>query len=115
MLQTKVVDGWSEKRLTPNGRLEKRTLVRAGCSRWVSLRLRPTGSERRSAGGVTPKLPSLYRAMAGGSARSCALRGGIHGVKRLASGHEQAVALGAAEANVAAHLGQADPADELAV
>src|SRR5438105_15947084 len=50
-----------------------------------------------------------------GSARCCALRGGIHGVERLARGHEQAVALGAAEADVAAHLGQADPADELAV
>ena len=50
-----------------------------------------------------------------GSARSCALRGGIHGVERLARGHEQAVALGAAEADVAAHLGQADPTDELAV
>src|ERR1700681_2988092 len=49
-----------------------------------------------------------------GSARSCALRGGIHGVERLARGHEQAVALGAAEADVAAHLGQADPADQLA-
>src|ERR1700676_4244783 len=64
---------------------------------------------------VTPTPPSLYRAMAGGSARSCALRGGIHGVEGLARGHEQAVALGAAEADVAAHLGQADPADELAI
>src|SRR5207253_1459350 len=49
-----------------------------------------------------------------GSARCCALRGGIHGVERLARGHEQAVALGAAEADVAAHLGQADATDELA-
>src|SRR5438876_12359458 len=50
-----------------------------------------------------------------GSARCCALRGGIYRVERLARGHEQPVALGAAEADVAAHLGQADPADELAV
>src|SRR6202790_5220423 len=64
---------------------------------------------------VTPTHPSLYRAMAGGLAGSCALRGGIHGVERLARGHEQAVALGAAEADVAAHLGQADAAEELAV
>jgi hypothetical protein len=49
-----------------------------------------------------------------GSARGGALRGGVDGVARLARGREQAVALGAAEADVAAHLGQADPADELA-
>src|SRR5205807_904910 len=49
------------------------------------------------------------------SARSCALRGGIHGIERLARGHEQTVALGAAEADVAAYLGQTDTADELAV
>src|ERR1700676_2991595 len=64
---------------------------------------------------VTPTHPSLYRAMAGRLAGSCALRGGIHGVERLARGHDQAVALGAAEADVAAHFGQADPADELAI
>src|SRR6266567_7531459 len=49
-----------------------------------------------------------------GSARGGALRGGVDGVERLARCHEQAVALGAAEADVAAHLGQADAADELA-
>src|SRR5438552_5028367 len=48
------------------------------------------------------------------STRPGALRRGIHGVERLARGHEQAVTLGAAEADVAAHLGQADPADQLA-
>src|SRR5690349_13474716 len=47
-------------------------------------------------------------------ARSCALRGGIHGVERLARGHEQAVTLGAAEADVATYFGQADAADQLA-
>jgi hypothetical protein len=36
-----------------------------------------------------------------GSARGGALRGGVDGVARLARGHEQAVALGAAEADVA--------------
>jgi hypothetical protein len=50
-----------------------------------------------------------------GSARSRALRRGIHGVERLARGHEKAVALGTAEAGVAAHLGQPNPIDQLAV
>src|SRR6266568_6116725 len=77
---------------------------------WALCRLQ-TKRRRR----VTPTPPSLYRATANRSAWSCALRGGIHGVERLARRHEQAVALGAAEADVAAHLGQADPADELAV
>src|SRR6266446_10279429 len=49
-----------------------------------------------------------------GSAGCGALGGGVDGVERLARGHEQAVALGAAEADVAAHLGQADAADQLA-
>src|SRR5271170_7317154 len=52
--------------------------------------------------------------MACRSARSCALRAGIHSVERLARGHEQAVALGAAEADVGTHLGQADAADQRA-
>src|SRR5580692_480340 len=55
----------------------------------------------------------LYRALA--SARGRALRRGIDRVDRLAPGHEQAVALGAAEADVAAHLGQADAAEQLAL
>ena len=58
---------------------------------------------------------SLAVSSDGGLPRSSALRGGIHGVKRLARSHEQTVALGATEADVAAHFGQADPADELAV
>src|SRR6266567_1836167 len=49
-----------------------------------------------------------------GSARGGALRGGVDGVERLARGHEQAVAFGAAEADVAAHLGQTDATDQLA-
>src|SRR5262249_49776742 len=40
---------------------------------------------------------------------------GIDGVERLARSHEQAIALGSTEADVAAHLGQTDAADELAV
>ena len=47
-------------------------------------------------------------------ARSCALRGGIYGVERLARGHEQAVTLGAAKGDVTAHLGKADAAEQLA-
>src|SRR5829696_10043456 len=54
------------------------------------------------------------RGEASRSARSCALRSRIHGVDRLTRGHEQAVALGAAEGDVAAHLGQADAAEQLA-
>src|SRR6202165_157305 len=50
-----------------------------------------------------------------GAAPTCTLRARIHGVERLARGHEQAVALGAAETDVAAHFGQANPADQLAV
>ena len=47
-------------------------------------------------------------------ARRCSLRGRVDGIERLARGHEQAIALGTAEADVAADLGQADAADELA-
>ena len=39
----------------------------------------------------------------------------VEGVERLARRHEQAVALGPAEADVAADLGQADAADQLAL
>src|SRR3954470_1687641 len=49
------------------------------------------------------------------SARSSALRRGIHGIERLARGHEQAVALGAAEGDVAAYFGQPDPADQFSI
>src|SRR5437879_6358639 len=48
------------------------------------------------------------------SARPCALRGRVHRVERLARGHEQAVALGTAEADVAAHFRRADAAEQLA-
>src|SRR5258708_1730074 len=58
--------------------------------------------------------PALDRRIEGSSTRSCALRCRIHGVERLARGHEQAVTLGASEADVATHLRQADAADQLA-
>ena len=45
----------------------------------------------------------------------CALRLDVDGVQRLAGGHEQAVAFGAAEADVAADLRQQDLADARAV
>jgi hypothetical protein len=48
------------------------------------------------------------------SAWSGALRAGTYSVERLARGHGQAIALGAAEADVGAHLGQADAADQRA-
>src|SRR5258708_31976589 len=62
---------------------------------------------------LTPAPPCDLARWRNGSAWARALRGGIHRVERLARGHEQAVALGAAEADVAAHLGQADAADQL--
>ena len=49
------------------------------------------------------------------SGRPRPLRIHIERVERLARGHEEPVALGAAEAEIAAHFGQANPADELAV
>src|SRR5215218_1419296 len=50
-----------------------------------------------------------------GLARACTLRGRVHRIERLARGHEQAVSLGAAEADVAAHFGKPDAAEQLAV
>ena len=51
--------------------------------------------------------------LASGDVRT--LRFDVDGVQRLAAGHEQAVALGAAEADVAADLRQQDLADARAV
>src|SRR5215510_1060691 len=48
-------------------------------------------------------------------ARPRALRCRVHGIERLACGHEQTVALGAAEADVAADFRQTDAADQFAV
>src|SRR5258706_11886944 len=47
------------------------------------------------------------------SAGRCALSRGIDGVNRLACNHEQPVALGAAEGDVAAYLRQPNPAEKL--
>src|SRR5258705_6949278 len=49
----------------------------------------------------------------GGLSRSRSLGGDIERVQRLAGRHEQPIALGSAEGDVAAHLGQADATDEL--
>src|SRR5882724_1582815 len=49
------------------------------------------------------------------SARRGPLRADIERVERLARRHEQPVPLGPAEGDVAAHFGQADAADQLAV
>src|SRR5262245_18618771 len=48
------------------------------------------------------------------SARRRSLRAGVDRVDRLAAGHEQAVPLGAAEADVAGDFGDADAAEQLA-
>src|SRR5262245_11951954 len=55
--------------------------------------------------------PRAYRVLS----RRGALRLDVHGVQRLAGRHEEAVALGPAEAHVAADLGQADASDDLAL
>src|SRR3954451_15154868 len=67
-----------------------------------------------------PRAPAIHadaRAcdLARGSARSGALRGRVHGIERLARRHEQAIALRAAEADVTAHFGQPDAAEQLAL
>src|SRR6185295_10629955 len=49
------------------------------------------------------------------SAGSRALSRGIDGVNRLACDHEQPVALGTAEGDVAAYLGQPNPAQQLGI
>src|SRR5262249_32171387 len=49
------------------------------------------------------------------SAGRRSLRVHVYGVERLARGHEQAIALGTAEADVAADLGQADAPDQFAL
>src|SRR5262245_59263168 len=48
-------------------------------------------------------------------ARGRALGSGVERVEGLAGGHEETIALGPAEADVAADLGDADAADELAL
>src|SRR5579871_932343 len=71
-------------------------------------------SPRESAGGSRRRW-LLHRARRRRrSARSRPLRGGIDSVERLACGHEQPVALGSAEGDVAAHLGEANPPEQLA-
>src|SRR6266702_2657828 len=84
-------------------------------NRRTSLRaIYPPGS-KREAPAITPTpFCCLARAAANASARSGALGRRIDRIERLARGHEQAVALGAAEADVAAHFGQADAAEQLA-
>src|SRR4051812_8328088 len=52
--------------------------------------------------------------MAARSARRSPLRIHEDGIERLARRHEEPVALGTAEADVAAHLGQADAPEQLA-
>src|ERR1035437_376299 len=83
--------------------------------RGVSLRsIHPTGSEQRGAGGSRRRLLRCIERWRNGSARSCPLRAEIHGVERLARGHEQAGAVGTAEAEFPTHLGRADAAEERA-
>src|SRR3989442_13861116 len=66
-----------------------------------------------------PHFPSCTRWRLGGSGprltRCRALRRGVHGVQRLAGGHEQPVAVGPAEADVAARLRPPHPPDDLAL
>src|SRR5690606_11228594 len=94
---------------------EARSGARLGTPRARSLRRRAllwTRRPRPPGGAGSAPLPQ--RRMRG-SARRGALGRGVHGVQRLARYHEQPVALGAAEGDVAAHFGQPDAADQLAV
>src|SRR5262249_52333961 len=50
----------------------------------------------------------------GALARRRPLGAEVDGIERLARGHEQPVALGSSKADIAAHLGQADAADQFA-
>ena len=62
-----------------------------------------------------PRPPGCARPSAGGSAAGGALGVHVEVVERCARRHEQAVAVGPAEAEIGAALGQVDPPDELAV
>src|ERR1700722_20848292 len=74
------------------------------------MRSAPSSAARQGACTVSTSLRDKRR-----SATWDALGLDIHGVDRLAGGHEQAVALAAAEAEVGAALGQQDPANQCAV
>ncbi len=71
---------------------------------------------RRSAFGVRrSRSENLEPGTPGQAKKAPPLRVDVDRVERLARGHEEAVALRAAEADVAAHLRQADAPDQLAV
>src|SRR5580704_12088771 len=70
---------------------------------------------KKGAGGSRRRLLCCSEQWRNELARRCALGRGIYRVDRLARRHEQAVALGAAEADVAAHLGQPNAPEKLAV
>src|SRR5438445_12467339 len=81
-----------------------------------------TRSQRRpSFGGIFNVIGSSSATLKGSryvwstSRRGGALGVDVHGVERLARGHEQAVPLWAAETEVAAHFRQTNPADEPSV
>src|SRR5258708_20807464 len=74
------------------------------------MRSAPSSAARQGACTVSTSLQDKRRLAAWD-----ALGFDIHGVDRLAGGHEQAIALAAAEAEVGAALGQQDAADQRAV
>src|ERR1700687_1942437 len=67
--------------------------------------IHPAGSEQKGAGGSRRRLLRCIERWRNGSARSRALGGGIHGVERLARGHEKAGSAGGTAADVGGHLG----------
>src|SRR5262249_32174081 len=69
------------------------------------------GLLRRATEGWPPRLPAVFRER---STWRRPLGGEIDSGEGLARRHEQAVALGATKANIAADLGQPDAADQLA-
>src|SRR5262245_65455451 len=68
-------------------------------------------AEHDAAGRSAAVGASSRNGLAGGRALGL----GVDGVERLAGGHEKSVALGPAEADVAADLGKPDAADELSL
>src|SRR5216684_9074389 len=71
-----------------------------------------SGPSRTAAGLGGTSYDKVASAVSGDSG---ALRLDVHGIQRLASGHEQAIAFGATETHVAADLGESNLPDARAV
>jgi hypothetical protein len=95
----------------------KRCATASGRTRITQIDFRSQSSFSRAprcCDAARPKPKSWSRRVRKYSTRRGSLRGDVDRVERLARRHEQAVALGAAEAKIGADLGQPNTADELA-